>query len=97
MYTYNNAYRFLIHKSNIENINLNTIMDSRNAIFFFKMCFYLSKHKKFIHLRELEISFNSHHYLKDDEVDIRRSKRVKLFKIFNHNFLTYLLENEYWS
>jgi len=35
--------------------------------------------------------------LKDDEVDIRRSKRVKLFKIFNHNFLTYLLENENWS
>jgi catechol-2,3-dioxygenase len=34
MYTYNNAYRFLIHKSNIENIHLNTIMDSRNAIFF---------------------------------------------------------------
>jgi hypothetical protein len=89
MYTYNSAYRFFIHKSYIENVHPNTIMDSRNAIFFFKMCFYLSKHKKFIHLRELEISLNGHHYLKDDKVDIRRSKRVKIFKIFNPNFLTY--------
>jgi G:T-mismatch repair DNA endonuclease (very short patch repair protein) len=50
-YTYNStAYLFIIHKSSIGGIPSNTIMKSRNAIFL-KMCFYLKKHKKTIHLK----------------------------------------------
>jgi len=34
-YVYNSiAYRFLVHKSGIEDIHLNTNMESMNAIFF---------------------------------------------------------------
>ena len=29
-----NAYRFLIHKSDVPDMNVNTIIESRNAVFF---------------------------------------------------------------
>ena len=39
------AYRFLIHKSDIPNMNANTIIESRNAIFFEEIFPYKSTQK----------------------------------------------------
>jgi hypothetical protein len=38
-------------------------------------------------------SSSSHHQIKDDEVETR-SKRTKIVKIYELDFLTYLLENK---
>jgi len=40
-----------------------------------------------------DISSN-HHQLDDDEVELKKSTREKITKIFGLDFLTYLFENE---
>ena len=39
-------------------------------------------------------SSSNYHRLEDDEVEFRKSKRVKMTKIVGFDFLTYLLENK---
>ena len=81
-YASNNcAYRFIVHKSDISDIHVNTIMESRNATFFEN----IFTHKMFCEARLQKCSFDaitseSHNrsnveLMKDEE--LRRSKRMR--------------------
>ena len=51
-YAYNSsAYRFLIHKSDVLDMNVNTIIESRNVVFL-KKYFLTNPHKHRVLLRE---------------------------------------------
>jgi hypothetical protein len=41
----------------------------------------------------IKARLNSHYQLKNDKVEQKRIKRAKTIKIFDPNFLTYLLKN----
>ncbi|KAL0551992.1 hypothetical protein IC582_011085 [Cucumis melo] len=93
------AYGFLVHKSDISNIHVNTIMESRNATFFENVF----PHKISCEARLQKCSFDvitsesqnrSNVELNKDE-KLRRSKRMRISKSFGPDFLTYLLENEH--
>ena len=89
------AYRFLIHELNILVIHKNTIMESRNASFLEDVFPCRSKEEPSSSKRVLEtIIENSQDQDKDDEVELRRSKRAMTEKSFGPNFLTYVLEME---
>ena len=89
----NCAYRFLVHKSDILDIHVNTIMKSRNAIFFENV---------FPHRRSCEARLQKHSFdaitseshntsnveLNKDE-ELRQSKRMRISKLFGPDFLTY--------
>jgi len=62
-YTYNNSntYRFLIHKSSIEDIYPNTIMKSRNATFFEDLFPWKEAQENHLFKRIIEDSSNNYH------------------------------------
>ncbi|KAK4400061.1 Retrovirus-related Pol polyprotein from transposon TNT 1-94 [Sesamum angolense] len=85
------AYRFLVHKSIILDIHENTIIESRNAVFFENIFPCKDrKEEESSRKRTREVANGDHQ--RDEEP--RRSKRAKRAKTFGPNFLTYLLENE---
>ena len=94
------AYRFLVYKSEIDDIHENTIIESRNARFF-------------EHIYPLKTSFetsvlkrprdpdtpedNADQRKMNDETEIeepRRSKRQRTSKSFGPDFYAYMIENE---
>ena len=91
------AYRFLVHKSNIPDIHVNTIIESRNASFFenifpIKNACDRSSLKR---THDTATSDIDHESIYDEsEEALRRSKRARTSKFFGLDFLTYLLENE---
>ena len=88
------AYRFLVHESNIPDIHKNTIMESKNASFFedvFPCKFKLEESSS--SKRVLE-TINENSQDQDGEVEHRRSKRVRIEKSFDPDFLKYVLEGE---
>ncbi|KAL0445959.1 UNVERIFIED_CONTAM: Retrovirus-related Pol polyprotein from transposon TNT 1-94 [Sesamum latifolium] len=85
------AYRFLVHKSTILDIHENTIIESRNAIFF-ENIFPCKERKEEGSSRKRTHEVASGDHQRDEEP--RRSKRAKIAKTFGPEFLTYLLENE---
>ena len=95
-YAHNSAaYGFLVYESNIPDIHQNTIMESRNALFFEDVFPYGSKEKPSSSKRVLEtIHENSQDEDTDGEVEPRRSKRARTEKSFGPDFLTYMLEGE---
>ena len=92
------AYQFLIHKSNILDMNANTIIESRNAVFFEGIFPYKFTQKSSCLKRNFEsTSITSHdqELLEErNEVEPRRSNRAKKSKPFGPEFLTYMLEDE---
>ena len=91
------AYRFLVDKSDIPDIHVNTIIESRNASFFENI--FSSKNacdgsslKRTHDTATIDIDHESI----NDEIEeaLRRSKRARTSKSFGLDFLTYLLENE---
>ncbi|KAL0307596.1 UNVERIFIED_CONTAM: Retrovirus-related Pol polyprotein from transposon RE1 [Sesamum angustifolium] len=85
------AYRFLVHKSTILDTHENTIIESRNAIFFENIFPCKDrKEEESSRKRTREVANGDH---QRDE-DPRRNKRAKRAKTFGLDFLTYLLENE---
>jgi hypothetical protein len=97
-YAYNRcAYRFLVHKSSIEDIHPNSIMESRNVILVENMFPWKETWEYRSFKRTLEASSSSYHQLEDDEVELRKSKRANIIKTFGPDILTYLLENETWT
>ncbi|KAF5941562.1 hypothetical protein HYC85_019204 [Camellia sinensis] len=101
------AYRFLTYKSEIPDINVNTIIESRNAVFFehvfpYKKGQELSSQKRTYDCTQSQETNDNQTQetsnslaqqdLTNDEP--RRSKRARTSKFFGPNFLTYLLENE---
>ncbi|XP_075659149.1 uncharacterized protein LOC142629035 [Castanea sativa] len=92
------AYRFLIHKSDIPDVNANTIIESRNAVFFEEIFPYKSTQVSSSLKRNFKSTSNTSHdqelMEERNEVDPRRNKRAKMSKSFGSNFLTYMLEDE---
>ena len=92
------AYRFLIHKSDIPDMNANTIIESRNAIFFEEIFPYKSTQISSSLKRNFESTSSTSHdqelMEERNEVELRCSKRAKTSKSFGSEFLTYMLEDE---
>ena len=91
------AYRFLVHKYDIPDIHVNTIIESRNASLFENI--FPSKNAcdgSFLkRTHDTAISDIDHESINDEsEEALRRSKRARTSKPFGLDFLTYLLENE---
>ena len=92
------AYQFLIHKSDIPDMNANTIIESRNAVFFQEIFPYKSTQISSSLKKNFESTSSTSHdqelMEERDEVELRRSKRAKILKSFGPEFLTYMLEDE---
>ena len=93
----NSAYRFLVHKSDIPNIHVNTIIESRNASLFENI--FPTKNacdgSSLKRTPETATSDIDHESINDEsEKALRHSKRERTSKSFGPDFLTYLLENE---
>ncbi|KAK3039107.1 hypothetical protein RJ639_028853 [Escallonia herrerae] len=87
--SHSSAYRFLVHKSEIDDIHVNTIMETRNAHFFEDVFPYKVAQER----NSLErTSMDQDPSQEEDES--RRSKRARMSTSFGPDFLTYLLENE---
>ena len=91
------AYHFLVHKSDIPDIHVNTIIESRDASFF-ENIFPSKKACDGSSLKRTHDTGTSdidHDSINDEsEEALRRSKRARTSKSFGPDFLTYLLENE---
>ena len=88
------AYRFLVYKSDIPDIHVNTIMESRNASFFEHVfpCKDTSYPKR---TREQGSASTSIDQPQEETDEPRRSKRARKEKSFGSDFITaFLLENE---
>ena len=94
----NSAYQFLIHKSNVPDMNVNTIIESRNVIYFEEIFPYKSTQVSSSLKRKFESTSSTSHdqelMEERNEVKPRRSKRAKTSKLFGLNFLNYMLEDE---
>ena len=88
------AYRFLIYKSEISDIHVNTIIESRNASFFEEIFPYKEKESKTLKRSFDTIESSSQDQTDKEEEEPRRSKRTRVEKSYGPDFLTYLLENE---
>ncbi|KAK3043641.1 hypothetical protein RJ639_000057 [Escallonia herrerae] len=87
--SHSSAYRFLVHKSEVDDIHVNTIMETRNAHFFEDVFPYKVAQER----SSLErTSMNQDPSQEEDEP--RRSKRARTSTSFGPDFLTFLLENE---
>ena len=81
------AYRFLVHESNISDIHKNTIMESRNASLFEDVFPCKSKVEPNSSKRAFEtINENSQDGNDTGEVEPRRSKRTRIEKSFGLDF-----------
>jgi hypothetical protein len=75
-YTYNNsAYWFLVQKSTIEDIHLNTIMESKNATFLEDVFPWNEAWKNYSLKKINKVSSSNHHQSKDDEIDRVRGQK----------------------
>ena len=90
------AYRFLVHKSDIPDIHVNTIIESRN-VSFFENIFPGKKACDGSSLKRTHDTTTSnidHESINDEsEEALRRNKRARTSKSYGLDFLTYLLEN----
>ena len=95
------AYQFLIYKSDILDLHVNTIIESRNASFFEEIFPYKSTQELSSLKRNFESTSSTSHNQElmeeRNEVEPRRSKRAKTSKSFGPEFLTYMLEDELQS
>ena len=84
-YAHNNsAYRFLIHKSNVPNMNVNTIIESRNVVYFEEIFPYKSTQVSSSLKRNFESTSSTSHdqelMEEGNEVEPRHSNRAKTSK-----------------
>ena len=95
------AYRFLVYKSNVEDISKNTIIESAEADFFENIFPYKDKEKQISNPRKRvfddQLSLdqrenNSEVQQENDEP--RRSKRAKVSKDFGPDYMTYIVNEE---
>jgi len=93
------AYRFLVHKSDNQEVQVGTVIESRNATFFEEV--FPSKEGSSTSKRTRE-SIGEPSELPDqtqpntleEQVEVRQSIRKKKAKMFGPDFLTFLLEGE---
>ena len=86
-----NAYRFLVHKSEIADIHVNTIIESRDASFFENIFSYNIVYESIDNNKRSRDTISRSDPMEDEP---RRSKRQRTSMTFGPDFLTYLLENE---
>ena len=86
-----NAYRFLVHKSEILDIHVNTIIESRDALFFENIFPYNIVYESIDNNKRSRDTISRSDPMEDEP---RRSKRQRTSTSFGPDFLTYLLENE---
>ena len=91
------AYQFLVYNSEILDIHKNTIMESRNVLFF-ELIFPCKSDEGPSSSKRTYETMNEDSQNQNQEQDVedepRRSKRIRIEKYFGPDFLTYLLENE---
>jgi len=93
----NSAYRFLVYKSEIPDIHVNMIIESRDVMFFEDIFPYKWKGDKTFEKRTLEASFRDEGPsgpTVNAEVEPRKSQRSRISKSFGSDFLAYALESE---
>ena len=89
------AYRFLVYKSEIEDIHVNTIIESRDAVFFEDIFPYKSEKGDNSHEDGSNRKNKRPRDIKSLEIEEpRRSKRQRTSTSFGPDFLTFMLEDE---
>ena len=91
------AYRFLVYKSDIPDVHVNTIIESRNASLFENVFPSKNACDGSYLKRTYDTTTNNidHESINEEsEKALRRSKRARTSKSHGPDFLTYLLENE---
>ena len=88
------AYRFLVHRSTMNDIHNNTITESRNAHFFEDMfpCKTISLENPVKRTRDTSVPESSNHQDDEEVEELRRSKRPRTEKSFGPDFMSYLME-----
>ena len=86
-----NAYRFFVHKSEIPDIHVNTIIESRDASLFENIFSYNIVYESIDNNKRSRDTISRSDPMEDEP---RRSKRQRTSTSFGPDFLTYLLENE---
>ena len=89
-----NAYRFLVHKSEIPDIHVNTIIESRDASFFENIFPYNIVYESIDNNNRSRDTISRSDPMENKP---RRSKRQRTSTSFGPDFLTYMLENEPWT
>lgn len=94
------AYRFLVHKSENPNVHVNTVIESRNAIFFEDIFPCKDKQERSSKKRTFDDTncgheeSNQQSVQKELKVYTRQSKRLKMSEFLESDLITCLLENE---
>lgn len=94
------AYRFLVHKSENPNVHVNTVIESRNAIFFEDIFPCKDKQERSSKKRTFDDDncgheeSNQQSVQKELKVYTRRSKKLKMSEFLESDLITCLLENE---
>ena len=86
-----NAYRFLVQKSEIPDIHVDTIIESRDASFFENIFPYNIVYESIDNNKRSRDTISRSDPMEDEP---RHSKRQRTSTSFGPDFLTYLLENE---
>ena len=95
------AYRFLVYKSNVEDISNNTIIESAEADFFENIFSYKDKEKQISNPRKRVLDDQLSQDQRDNNSEVqqdndepRRSKRAKVSKDFGPDYMTYIVNEE---
>ncbi|GJT03322.1 DNA polymerase zeta catalytic subunit-like protein [Tanacetum coccineum] len=95
------AYRFLVYKSNVEDISNNTIIESAEVEFFENTFPYKNKNKQISNLRKRlldnELSQDQRDNTSEvpqENVEPRRSKHAKVNKDFGPDHMMYIVNEE---
>ncbi|GJU59340.1 hypothetical protein Tco_1237106 [Tanacetum coccineum] len=95
------AYRFLVYKSNVEDISNNTIIESAEAEFFENIFPYKDKEIQISNPRKRVIDNQLSHDQTDNNFEVsqenvepRRSKRAKVTKDFGSDYMTYIVNEK---
>ena len=87
-----NAYRFLMIKSDISNINFNLILEARDASFFEDIFPFKTRISRFLECkpsssRSIDLELKT-------KIELRKSKKIRIKKIFEEELFTYLVEGD---
>nr|GEW73876.1 DNA polymerase zeta catalytic subunit-like [Tanacetum cinerariifolium] len=95
------GYRFLVYKSNVEDISNNTIIESAEADFFENIFPYKDKEKQISNLRKRVMNdqlsqdeTDNNFEVPRENVESKRSKRAKVTKYFGLDYMTYIVNEE---
>ncbi|GKB88422.1 DNA polymerase zeta catalytic subunit-like protein [Tanacetum coccineum] len=95
------AYRFLVYKSNVEDISNNTIIESAQADLFENIFPYKRKEKQILNPRKRVMNnklsqdeTDNNYEVPQKNVEPRRRKHAKVTKDFGASYMTYIVNEE---